>query len=498
MSTHPVASSSLNDNTTSNARPPTVAPSASGAGGHRWEETNVGSSWETAVQEDEDGHIVIQGAHRDSLTVLLRQRRRRLEQTDYALRHRRLRRDMIRYVYVVIDASRWMREKDPVLPPGNRLEATIRMLHDFVRTFFDENPLSHLGLVLVRNGEAEILSKLSSSSKPHKVALQSIGPLIATEGNSNNSANGGEFSLQNGIEVAGRSLGHQPRHGSREIVVITAALSTCDPGFLLTETLPRLVQAHIRVSAFALSAELHVCRKLCTATGGSMGVCLDPAHFREWLLNQTVPPPTAVSVLQHDNESSCEMIRMGFPKRTVTPLPSVIHATREKTLLGRTSYACPQCHAKNAELPTDCAVCGLKLVLSPHLARSFHHLFPVPQFAEVATIQDESDSKNNHGAPQSTSSFSSSSNTAAVQQPHPSKLTSDLLIHSAQDDTCCFACARSLLQASSNSNSNNNNSSSTNTEWIRFACPECDNVFCFDCDAFLHESLHNCPGCLAK
>jgi len=26
-------------------------------------------------------------------------------------------------------------------------------------------------------------------------------------------------------------------------------------------------------------------------------------------------------------------------------------------------------------------------------------------------------------------------------------------------------------------------------------CGECSRVFCFDCDAYIHESLHNCPGC---
>lgn len=26
-------------------------------------------------------------------------------------------------------------------------------------------------------------------------------------------------------------------------------------------------------------------------------------------------------------------------------------------------------------------------------------------------------------------------------------------------------------------------------------CPDCQRVFCFDCDAYIHESLHNCPGC---
>lgn len=26
-------------------------------------------------------------------------------------------------------------------------------------------------------------------------------------------------------------------------------------------------------------------------------------------------------------------------------------------------------------------------------------------------------------------------------------------------------------------------------------CGQCRQLYCFDCDAFIHESLHNCPGC---
>eukprot|EP00527_Entomoneis_sp_CCMP2396_P004592 CAMPEP_0198147872 /NCGR_PEP_ID=MMETSP1443-20131203/38266_1 /TAXON_ID=186043 /ORGANISM="Entomoneis sp., Strain CCMP2396" /LENGTH=474 /DNA_ID=CAMNT_0043812379 /DNA_START=209 /DNA_END=1630 /DNA_ORIENTATION=+ len=462
---------------------PSVAPTPGGGGGgdgsaggaaHIWEETNVGNTWESAVVEDEQGRIVLQGANRDSLTALLRRRRRRLEQNDYALRNKRLRRDMIRYVYVIVDASRWMREKDPVVPPGTRLEATIGALQDFCQAYYDENPLSHLGFILIRNGEAEILSKLSSSSKPHKLALTSIGPLVANETGS--SIGGGEFSLQNGLEVAGRSLGHQPRYGSREIVVVTAALSTCDPGFILTETLPRLQQARIRVSAFALSAELHVCRKITQETFGSMGVCLDKAHFREWLLNQTVPPPTHKNMSLNDSNNSnededdedgggvsCEMVHMGFPSRTLALLPSLVHATREKTIMGRTSFNCPQCQAKNSELPADCAVCGLKLVLSPHLARSFHHLFPVPQFAEVAVAVADAaagmvvESGKSGGllssAGASKTNVASSSSNAGAMGGGSLVLTNGLLVNSRQDDTCCFACVRPLLSTNAENGS---------------------------------------------
>ena len=59
-------------------------------------------------------------------------------------------------------------------------------------------------------------------------------------------------------------------------------------------------------------------------------------------------------------------------------------AAGEACLLKAGGYTCPQCKARVAELPSLCHVCGLSLVSSPHLARSYHHLFPVKPFAELA------------------------------------------------------------------------------------------------------------------
>ena len=41
------------------------------------------------------------------------------------------------------------------------------------------------------------------------------------------------------------------------------------------------------------------------------------------------------------------------------------------------------------ELPCSCHICGLTLVSSPHLARSYHHLFPVRAFSEVPQAELE-------------------------------------------------------------------------------------------------------------
>lgn len=38
----------------------------------------------------------------------------------------------------------------------------------------------------------------------------------------------------------------------------------------------------------------------------------------------------------------------------------------------------------------------------------------------------------------------------------------------------------------------------TISESGRYACGSCEEFFCVDCDAFCHEIVHNCPGCLSR
>ena len=154
---------------------------ASGAGvdgqqesSHAWEAST--NAWENAVQEDADGRIIVAGG--DTTADIIRKRRKRLEQNDYAQRNRRVVRDMIRYVYVLIDCSRWSRQKDQVLG-GTKLEVTMQLLQEFVQEYYDQNPLSHIGFVILKGGEAELLTNLSSSSKTHKLALGNLSKIGA-------------------------------------------------------------------------------------------------------------------------------------------------------------------------------------------------------------------------------------------------------------------------------------------------------------------------------
>ncbi|KAM9329935.1 general transcription factor IIH subunit 2 isoform 4-T4 [Gastrophryne carolinensis] len=98
-------------------------------------------------------------------------------------------------------------------------------------------------------------------------------------------------------------------------------------------------------------------------------------------------------------------------------------------------YFCPQCKAKYSELPVECKVCRLTLVSAPHLARSYHHLFPLDSFKEVPLAE-------------------------------------------YQGNMYCRGCDGELKDQQV------------------YICSVCQCVFCVECDLFVHDSLHCCPGCV--
>lgn len=171
-----------------------------------------------------------------------------------------------------------------------------------------------------------------------------------------------------------------------------------------------------------------------------------------------------------------------------------VHATRDTKLLARTAYTCPQCRAKIQELPADCVVCGLKLVLSPHLARSFHHLFPVAPFSELPSppqvqVQKQLDSGSKHY-------LKERKKRAIIPPATPPSiiLDSKLRLSSSEEVTSCFSCLR--LIGTQPQFHKSGDCEEEGEETLRYRCPECKNVFCVNCDSYLHETLHNCPGCL--
>ena len=377
---------------------------------YRWE-TGYEKTWE-AIKEDDHGLLEASVAD----IIHNAKRKRQMEKKVGA------RLGMMRHLYVILDASEAMSNQD--LKP-TRFLCSLKLLEDFIEEFFYQNPISQLGVIVTRNKRAEKASDLAGNSKKHVKEVQGMQQLQPA----------GEPSLQNSLELALKSLRLLPSHASKEILVIIGALTTCDPGDI-NETIQSMKSDCVRCSVIGLAAELYICKRMATATGGEHGVALDDKHYKEQLNMHIDPPPAATRL-------DAALVKMGFPHHALHSSATdtcmavcMCHAENadESVKLMSTGYLCPQCLSKHCELPVECRACGLTLVSAPHLARSYHYLFPVEPFDEVA--------------------FDGNSST-------------------------CYGCQKVLTQRDKKV----------------YICNKCNQTFCLDCEIFVHESLHTCPGC---
>ncbi|KAJ3148846.1 hypothetical protein HDU89_004426 [Geranomyces variabilis] len=393
--------------------------------GYSWEE-EYKRSWDV-LQEDEQGSLV--GAVN---SIQMQMKRRRLNKDTKVVQ-----RGIIRHLYLVIDLSRAMAELD--LKPS-RVECTLALVEQFVGEYFDQNPLSQLGVIITRDALAEKLTELSGNPTDHVDVIRKKA----------NREPRGEPSLQNALDLARTSLAHVPAHASREILVVYASLTTCDPDNII-DTIDALRRNEIRVSIVGLSAEVQVCKTICKETKGTYRVVMNEGHFKELLFENIPPPPIAMA------QNMSNLIKMGFPI-TRNFDPPTLCACHHKPI--RKGYACPGCSSTICDIPTDCPVCALTLVSSPLLARSYHHLFPVDNYKEVL----------------------------------PAPPLPDVLATTAPPATgYCFSCLQAFALKTGATNA-----ALVGLRSARYECGRCMNAFCWDCDVYVHEVLHNCPGCVNR
>lgn len=335
---------------------------------------------------------------------------------------------MMRHLYLILDASAAMNDQD--LKP-NRAISSLKMLEMFVEEFFDQNPIGQLGLVTTSDKRAKVLSDMSGTSHKHLEAIRKLKDGIMKD---NGKTLVGEPSIQNSLEICERTLKQMPAHASREVLFIMGSLTTCDPGSLY-ETISNMKKLNIRCSIIGLAAEVHICKALTKDTGGVYSIVLDESHFLD-LLKDHIPPPTSSTL------TDSSLIKMGFPQHVPSAQTGKISMCMSTKKFSFGGYYCPQCQAKYSELPVQCVICNLTLVSAPHLARSYHHLFPLAQFHEK-TVEEHS--------------------------------------KSSRAAETCFSCLIAF---------------SKNPAAAVHICARCFECFCIDCNLFIHESLHCCPGCV--
>ena len=374
--------------------------------GYRWE-TGYEKTWEE-IQEDEHGSLIT------TITDLNNQAKRRKYLLETRPRQSKL--GMMRYCFVGLDQSRAMNDTD--MKPS-RLLKVARFLEQFCNNFFDQNPISQLGVLICRDKKAQVTVPLTTSSQQLK---QYFTSLIDKDCD-------GEFSLENCLEVGGNVLNTMPSHASKEILFIIGSLTSCDP-FNVMKKIEWAANNKIKCSIIGLSAQVHCFSSLAKLTDGTYNVIIDEFHLLDLLSAFVIPPVVKTA-------SGSSLVKMGFPEyRDGSKGDSMgmcfCHINSSKPRCSGKGFICPQCGGAYCTIPVECKICGLTLVSAPHLARSYHHLFPLEIFKDI----------------------------------------------SVTEDTNCISCAISLLKGASAA-----------------CCMECESIFCIDCDIFIHDSTHTCPTC---
>lgn len=268
---------------------------------------------------------------------------------------------------------------------------------------------------------------------------------------------------------------HAPSHGTREVLIIYGALLSSDPGDI-HDTIASLISDRIRVSIVGLAAQVAICSEICSKTNAGDETCYavakHDAHCRELMLNVTTPPVTRTREM-----NNASLLMMGFPSRSIDPKGTSVCACHNKPF--REGYACTRCRTKVCRLPAECPACGLTLILSTHLARSYHHLFPLRNWVEVPWSKARSKTCFACLSP-----FPERRGKASAV---PSSGTIKIKIKGRDGVTGAKEPADDQAPAAPPSKGV--------SESGRYACQVCGNHFCIDCDVYAHEVVHNCPGC---
>ncbi|KAJ8599573.1 hypothetical protein CTAYLR_004667 [Chrysophaeum taylorii] len=410
-----------------------------------------------ALEEDAEGRL-------RSGVEATRKRRRRREEVG-SQEGAGVARGFLRYLCVIVDASAAAGTSDNLRP--TRLQCACNCIAEVIREYLSSNPLCSAGVATAGDGRATIESALSTSDRSHVEALKAVRQRPPQ----------GDWSLAAALKLGLSVLSRTPDYGSREALVVVSAIATRDAEDVF-EVVKDLKRHRIKVSVVALAAETRVLRTLAAETGGDFGVALDKPHLSE-LARRIVPPPAVVDVPQKP-----PLVLMGFPSMRVdqtAPKLVVLDDTRSrldhkldwKLDWKLESYACPRCLTRVPRLPTNCPLCDLPLIASPHLAASYHHLFPVPTFAEKATSVDAA------GPP---------------DRDYDAR---------APPNARCFGCLTPIRDdnkqpAAKNNQGDDDDDDDDAARDFYYQCPRCHRLFCAACDEFIHVSLHNCPSCCSS
>jgi len=112
------------------------------------------------------------------------------------------------------------------------------------------------------------------------------------------------------------NLSEVPKYAYKEILIIYSNMITCDPANIF-DTIASLKESGVKVSIISLSAAVFILQKVCSETLGEFSVAKDATHYEELLQRNLLPKISTAAA----EEREVLLIKMGFPKKNITPKP---------------------------------------------------------------------------------------------------------------------------------------------------------------------------------
>ncbi|KAL0211792.1 hypothetical protein RCL1_005418 [Eukaryota sp. TZLM3-RCL] len=271
---------------------------------------------------------------------------------------------IIRYLTIVIDASESSSGAD--FRP-TRLSFIKICLEDFLPEFFNENPLSHVSLLLSKDGKCSRLTDFSASALSHISALEVL-PVP-----------NGTFSLQNSLDLAVHIHNTiSPAYCSKEVLILTSSISSIDPADPLQTISQIQKQDPVRacsVSILSLAASVYLFEQCAEKCRGFFHVATLSTDFSINLKKLITPPPQLFS--------TSFLIPVGFPSKSegVWYFPDI--SSIEPVLC---EYECPRCSNRTNIVPGKCPFCKLQLTTSSHLISSSVKMDRLKTFVHLSEL----------------------------------------------------------------------------------------------------------------
>ncbi|KAI5190619.1 transcription initiation factor TFIIH subunit 2 [Nematocida sp. AWRm77] len=278
------------------------------------------------------------------------------EETSHALQvHRRvetLQRGVVRKVLLVLDMSSSIEERDFL--PSRKWHLKNSVL-SFYREFTESNPLSTMGVVVVSEGAAHLVTSILSNEESLAEYLDGM------EGQ-------GKFSLSAALESAYAFF--QNTSFLKEVVLVAASISFF--GKSPYQIAGALIEKGVKIHTVHMLGEMEVLKRISQESEGMFGVVEKPEDLSTLLSLLTVPSP-------HNTSGRLSMVKVGFPKPIKETSICACHL-----YVTETGYECPFCTTKVCSIPGVCPICEGILSAAVHLLKALHWTDSAPVF----TISD--------------------------------------------------------------------------------------------------------------